>query len=302
MEIIGMRNPSDIHQFLDAYAQAIGDPTVVQKMQVFFSSESCEGYLALEDDTVISVAFYSGETNSIIGCLVLPAYEGKNIEKELIRKVFHELRRRGAQRIQGAFLMNHPGIHIPIREELQALGFVIAEELEMACSLFHTIIPQNPLSPEYSMVPYSSSYKTAMIAVKYEGNRGNTGNPLVHGVTSRKEVEADVERILSGRFGVFLPAASVMLLQGEKAVGCTTCIKRPDGVGILTNVTVVPEYRQRGLGTALVMESLHRLQRLDIPRVQLSVVAHNEPAMKIYRGLGFEEIARVCYYRWEVMQ
>jgi ribosomal protein S18 acetylase RimI-like enzyme len=32
--------------------------------------------------------------------------------------------------------------------------------------------------------------------------------------------------------------------------------------------------------------------------VQLSVVASNESAMKIYRDLGFEEIARICYYRW----
>jgi len=298
MKIVGMNNPSDIEQFLETYAEAIGDPAVVQKIQALFSHASCDGYLAMEGDTVISVALYSRENSSIIGCLVPPAFEGRNIEKELIGKVFWELRGRGAHQIQGAFLMNHPGVHISIREELQSLGFITAEELEMALSLPHIGVPQYTLPPDYSLIPYSPSYKDFMITIKYEGNRGTTGNPLVHGVSSREETEHEVEKTLSGRFGAFLPTASIMLLQGEKAVGCTTCIRRPDGVGILTNVTILPEYRQRGLGKALVIESLHRLHRLDVSRVQLSVVASNDSAMKIYCDLGFEEIARVCYYRW----
>jgi GNAT superfamily N-acetyltransferase len=293
-----MKNPSDTIMFLKAYAAAIDDAGVVQKMQHLYSRTSCEGFLAMEDDTVIAMALYARDEPSIIGCLVLPAYEGQHVEKTLINKVFTELREGGASRIQGGFLMNHPGVHIPIREELQSLGFITAEELEMALSFSDREIPPVDIDHPYAVVPYSPSYKQDMITIKYEGNRGATGNPLVQGVSSREETEQEVQKVLSGIFGAFLPSASVMLLHEEEPIGCTTCVRRPDSIAILTNVTVLPQYRNRGLGKALVMESLQQLHRLRVSRVQLSVVASNEPAMKIYTDLGFKEIARVCYYRW----
>jgi GNAT superfamily N-acetyltransferase len=298
MDIEHMKNPSDTITFLKEYAAALEDPGVVPKMQNLFSRVSCEGLLAMKDDAVIALALYTRDEPSIIGCLVLPAYEGHHIEKLLIEEVVTELQEGGASKIQGGFLMNHPEVHIPIREELQSLGFITAEELEMALSFSQYEIPSVVLDPEYSVVSYSSSHKQDMITIKFEGNRGPTGNPLVHGVSSREETEQEVQKVLSGTFGAFLPSASVMLLHKREPMGCTTCVRRPDGTAILTNVTILPQYRNRGLGKALVTESLHRLHRLRVSWVQLSVVASNESAMKIYRDLGFEEIARICYYRW----
>lgn len=298
MKIMPMDHVSDIHPFLKMYADAINEEMVMEKMQAVFSHTSCQGVLAMEEDTVVAVALYAWDEPRIIGCLVLPTYEGQQIEKTLIDKVVHILREGGASRIQGGFLMNHPGVHIPIRDELQTLGFTTAEELEMAVSLSDCKISSATLDPPYSLDFYSPSYKQDMITIKYEGNKGDTGNPLVQGVKSRKETEQEVERILSGTFGAFLPQASLMLLHENEPVGCSTCIKRSDGIAIVTNITILPAYRNLGLGKGLMRESLYRLQQLGVSRVQLSVVGSNEAAMNIYTELGFGEIARICYYRW----
>ncbi len=298
MDIISMGQPGELDTFFRSLGQkSTQNQSSVRQARSFLNSMKLEGYYAVEDEKIVSVVLFSREKSSIISCLILPEYENLEIEKMLIRKAVTDLRAGGAGKIAGAFLMSHPPLHIPIREELKVLGFVTAEEAEMAADDLD-VTPQD-LPREYSLVPYSSSYWDDMVKIKYLGNKGETGNPLVRGVTSIKETEEEARKSLSGLYGAFLPRASLMLLHKKDPVGCTTCIRRPDGVGVLTNVTVLPEYRGKGLGKILVAESLIQLKKLHISRVQLSVVTNNIPAMRIYEGLGFKEIARVCYYRWE---
>ena len=50
--------------------------------------------------------------------------------------------------------------------------------------------------------------------------------------------------------------------------------------------------RRRGIGTALVDEALKWARRSGITKVELMVFPHNEPAIALYRKLGFEEEGR----------
>lgn len=52
---------------------------------------------------------------------------------------------------------------------------------------------------------------------------------------------------------------------------------------------VHPDWRGRGVGKALIGETLAAARDKGLARVQLSVFAENEPALKLYRSCGFVE-------------
>ncbi len=64
--------------------------------------------------------------------------------------------------------------------------------------------------------------------------------------------------------------------------------------GAVQNVGVAPEHRSRGLGRALILNSLAGFKAADVPRVYLEVTAGNLAAVQLYRSIGFR-LARTTY-------
>jgi ribosomal protein S18 acetylase RimI-like enzyme len=64
--------------------------------------------------------------------------------------------------------------------------------------------------------------------------------------------------------------------------------------GAIQNVGVAPEHRGRGLGRALVLQSLAGFQTAGVLRVYLEVTACNLAAVQLYRSVGFR-LARTTY-------
>ena len=60
----------------------------------------------------------------------------------------------------------------------------------------------------------------------------------------------------------------------------------------LFRVAVAPEARRSGLGAALLDAALDRAKARGARRMLLEVRASNEPALALYRKLGFTELAR----------
>jgi ribosomal protein S18 acetylase RimI-like enzyme len=50
---------------------------------------------------------------------------------------------------------------------------------------------------------------------------------------------------------------------------------------------VLPEYRQQGLGTALMNQAITYAQDRGDRQIGLQVFTHNQPALKMYQSLGF---------------
>lgn len=59
------------------------------------------------------------------------------------------------------------------------------------------------------------------------------------------------------------------------------------GLGAIQNVGVVPEHRGKGIGRALLLKALAGFALAGVRRVFLEVTARNEPAVRMYRALGF---------------
>jgi ribosomal protein S18 acetylase RimI-like enzyme len=64
--------------------------------------------------------------------------------------------------------------------------------------------------------------------------------------------------------------------------------------GAIQNVGVVPEHRGLGLGRALVLKSLEGFALARRQRIVLEVTATNQPAVDLYRSIGFR-VVRTMY-------
>ena len=65
----------------------------------------------------------------------------------------------------------------------------------------------------------------------------------------------------------------------------------------VNNVAIRPQYRGRGMGTAVMHHVLAEARRLGAKRATLEVRASNEPARRLYERLGFYVAAvRPNYY------
>ena len=66
----------------------------------------------------------------------------------------------------------------------------------------------------------------------------------------------------------------------------------PGAVWDLTYVGVSPEARGRGHGRALLAKALSEAHAAGVEVLTVCVDARNEPALKLYASLGFEEFDR----------
>ncbi len=85
----------------------------------------------------------------------------------------------------------------------------------------------------------------------------------------------------------FLPEATWLL--GSVTGYCATVqgLRERTGMGAIQNIGVVGAHRGRGLGGALLLQALHGFRRAGLGRAVLEVTAQNDPAVRLYRRLGF---------------
>ncbi|MDG6965802.1 MAG: GNAT family N-acetyltransferase [Nitrososphaerota archaeon] len=81
---------------------------------------------------------------------------------------------------------------------------------------------------------------------------------------------------------------------GGKAVACGLGVAEGGHVGVFDIVTR-PGFRRRGLARAVTLSLLRWGERMGAETAYLQVVPDNQPALALYRGLGFAEGYRYWY-------
>ncbi len=88
----------------------------------------------------------------------------------------------------------------------------------------------------------------------------------------------------------------VVACQGGEVVGYVLAAREEGGEGWIRSIAVVPEFRRRGAGTALMEAAMESLVGCD--SVSLLARRSNEAAMALYRKFSFTETGMVKgYYR-----
>ena len=83
---------------------------------------------------------------------------------------------------------------------------------------------------------------------------------------------------------------------GDKEIAhCAMKLKTSDDAYTLQNVSIIPEYRGKGLCTKF-LECV--MKKYSGKTVFLNVLINNEPAVKCYTKLGFKEVDRGRSSMW----
>ncbi|HYM39607.1 MAG TPA: GNAT family N-acetyltransferase [Thermoplasmata archaeon] len=98
-----------------------------------------------------------------------------------------------------------------------------------------------------------------------------------------------VTGILRGGTGRFMPEASFVALEGERLTGAILVAYWMEGP-LVAELGVVPDRRRQGVARALLSAASTRLVALEEPRWALYVTEGNEPAIRLYRAFGFEQV------------
>jgi ribosomal protein S18 acetylase RimI-like enzyme len=72
-------------------------------------------------------------------------------------------------------------------------------------------------------------------------------------------------------------------------------VDRPGNMVHIVDQAIVPQWRGRGIGTALMRALMEEAGAAGLP-VQLEVASDGDPAYRLYRRLGFETIETVPFY------
>lgn len=98
----------------------------------------------------------------------------------------------------------------------------------------------------------------------------------------------------------FVPEATWLVIHGTefhptaKSCGTVQGIREDKLHGSIQNLGIVPDHRGAGVGSELLVRSLHGFRSVGIESVSLEVTAQNENALKLYQRLGFE-VSEIVY-------
>ncbi len=86
-------------------------------------------------------------------------------------------------------------------------------------------------------------------------------------------------------------------LEDEKLIGYIGVSVVADSC-FINNIAVYPEYRRKGVGTALIKMAMLTADAMGTDFISLEVRESNYPAIALYRSMGFEEMGmRRDFYR-----
>lgn len=101
----------------------------------------------------------------------------------------------------------------------------------------------------------------------------------------------EIERTFAGDYGRLLPDCSFVIEQGEFFLSaCLISWYEPSDSPFVVFTMTRPEYKGQGMARFLLKRSINALVGQEHSRLELIVTDGNEPAQKLYRSLGFQEI------------
>jgi len=163
-------------------------------------------------------------------------------------------------------------------------------ELDLSARPLHLV----PIPAGYRLLPWSEELLETHAEVKHLAFRDEIDAAVFPCFTQLSSCKRLMRQIVSKEG--FLPEATwlgvYVSTSGEQWQPCGTIqgIRDQLGDGSIQNVGVVPEHRNRGLGTCLLYHALDGFAKAGIARVHLEVTADNHEAVRLYEHVGFRVV------------
>jgi ribosomal protein S18 acetylase RimI-like enzyme len=125
----------------------------------------------------------------------------------------------------------------------------------------------------------------------YEGFRGEDDATLLRSLSTLEGCSNLMDRTVECEG--FLPDAAWLALSSRVSGPSVPCaaiqvVRLSQSTVRVMNLAVLPEFRGRGIGRAILCRALRNCRSLGFQRAQLDVTASNAVALGLYASLGFK--------------
>ncbi|CAN5278374.1 GNAT family N-acetyltransferase [soil metagenome] len=141
------------------------------------------------------------------------------------------------------------------------------------------------LPPGFYWVPWESGLLELHAEVLFRSFHGEIDSQVFPSLGNQLGCRQLMQEIT--RKDTFVPGATWLVACADGYCGTVQGITDRHGKGAVQNLGVIERYRGRGLGTALLMQSLGGFHKAGLALGFLEVTARNEGAVRLYRQLGF---------------
>ena len=155
----------------------------------------------------------------------------------------------------------------------------------MELDLVAPLPPMPALPTEFAWVSWEERLLDTHALVKYQCFVDELDGVIFPNLSNRDGC-ARLMHDIASRPG-FRPESTWLIAHGDTCVATIQGVSDRAGTGCIQNVGVIPAYRGRGLGLAILLQALHGFRRFGLARATLEVTARNENAVRMYRQFGF---------------
>lgn len=159
------------------------------------------------------------------------------------------------------------------------------KRFRMELDLRGPLPPTPPLPDGYFWLPWDDGLLAAHARTKADCFRGELDTEVFPSLGSEDGCR-QLMRAIRLKPG-FLPGATWLIGHGADSVATVQGVRERSGWGAVQNLGVVAGHRGRGLGVALILQSLGGFQTACLPGAYLEVTASNDAAVQLYRKVGF---------------
>ena len=176
------------------------------------------------------------------------------------------------------------------------MTFAYIKRYQMVVDLAKVVLPEGPLPTGFHFLEWHPAFLERHAKTKYL-SFCNEMDARIFPSFRQYDACLRLMRSIAGKSG-FLPETTWLIVQGEpfkEVRDCATIqgLRHADDLGAIQNVAVLPGFRRRGLGLALVLKSLHGFHVAGVNQVTLEVTAENTPAVRLYEKLGFHAVKTI---------
>ena len=265
------------------------------------------GYAAIERKKVWGYAFFVYEgSKGVIGDLFVAngsANHTNELEQRLLTHVIETLQQSpGIHRVEAQLLVHDTGA---VAAPFVAQGFHRHPRLFMVLPLRGehappTAPPGLPVGIElrkWSENDFQGA--AAVITAAYRGHIDSDINDQYRTISGSLRFLNNIVRFPG--CGVFDADASFCAVHkpSQAIVGLILCSRVKSDVGHITQVCLVPEYRSRGIGEALIAASYMNLRKRSFAALSLTVTEANHGAVELYKRIGFDTKRVFDAFVWE---
>jgi ribosomal protein S18 acetylase RimI-like enzyme len=315
MEILDLRHftSADLRPLMDdetrAWSRLLSwDYTGSAEMILrYVDSKILPGYAAIDRGRIFGYAFFVYEGNKgVIGDLFVTSTNGnrasrqQEVETQLLTHVIETLQQSpGIHRVEAQLLVHETGeVSRPFLQQ----GFQRHPRLFMVQPLTGPRPADPPLSKEIEIRRWSEhDYQSAaaVITAAYRGHVDSEINDQYRTLSGALRFLNNIVRFPG--CGVFDSDSSFIVFQRElkNVIGVILCSRVRHDVGHVTQVCVLPEYRSRRIGEALLAQTAAALRKRSFSSLSLTVTAANSRAVELYKRLGFETKRVFDAFVWE---